>query len=101
MIWCTPIRPQFMGRKVNYGLGELDELVLPDAWTIHRARLRISNRGYHHDVPQPHAMLLRNLVYTGVPRPSAWWCSSASGRLWRSPSRERGHGGGGRSSASG
>ena len=58
----------FDGRPVVYGFGELDELVLAYATTIHKAQ------GSEHPavvIPlttQHYAMLARNLLYTGVTR---------------------------------
>jgi ATP-dependent exoDNAse (exonuclease V) alpha subunit len=58
----------FDGREVTYGFGELDELVLADATTIHKSQgseypavvIPLSTQHY--------PMLQRNLVYTGVTR---------------------------------
>jgi exodeoxyribonuclease V alpha subunit len=58
----------FNGREVTYGFGELDELVLAYATTIHKSQgseypavvIPLSTQHY--------PMLQRNLVYTGVPR---------------------------------
>ena len=58
----------FEGREVEYGFGELDELVLAYATTIHKAQgseypavvIPLSTQHY--------AMLARNLLYTGVTR---------------------------------
>ena len=58
----------FEGRPVEYGFGELDELVLAYATTIHKAQ------GSEYPVvviplmTQHYAMLARNLLYTGVTR---------------------------------
>jgi exodeoxyribonuclease V alpha subunit len=58
----------FEGREVEYGFGELDELVLAYAMTIHKAQ------GSEYPVvviplmTQHYAMLERNLLYTGVTR---------------------------------
>jgi exodeoxyribonuclease V alpha subunit len=58
----------FDGREVTYGFGELDELVLAYATTIHKAQ----GSEYHAVVipltTQHYAMLARNLLYTGVTR---------------------------------
>ena len=59
---------RFEGRAVEYGFGELDELVLAYATTIHKAQgseypavvIPLSTQHY--------AMLARNLLYTGVTR---------------------------------
>jgi exodeoxyribonuclease V alpha subunit len=58
----------FDGREVSYGFGELDELVLAYATTIHKSQgseypavvIPLSTQHY--------AMLARNLLYTGVTR---------------------------------
>jgi len=58
----------FDGRKVSYGFGELDELVLAYATTIHKAQgseypavvIPLSTQHY--------TMLARNLLYTGLTR---------------------------------
>ena len=58
----------FEGREVEYGFGELDELVLAYATTIHKAQ------GSEYPVvviplmTQHYTMLARNLLYTGVTR---------------------------------
>jgi exodeoxyribonuclease V alpha subunit len=58
----------FDGRQVGYGFGELDELVLAYAITIHKAQ------GSEYPVvviplsTQHYAMLARNLLYTGLTR---------------------------------
>jgi len=58
----------FEGHAVEYGFGELDELVLAYATTIHKAQ------GSEYPVvviplaTQHYAMLARNLLYTGVTR---------------------------------
>src|SRR5690349_368091 len=58
----------FDGREVTYGFGELDELVLAYATTIHKSQgseypaVVIPLRTQHYP------MLQRNLVYTGVMR---------------------------------
>ncbi len=58
----------FDGRNVEYGFGELDELVLAYATTIHKAQ------GSEYPVvviplmTQHYLMLARNLLYTGVTR---------------------------------
>jgi exodeoxyribonuclease V alpha subunit len=58
----------FDGREVSYGFGELDELVLAYATTIHKSQgseypavvIPLSTQHY--------TMLARNLLYTGVTR---------------------------------
>ena len=58
----------FDGREITYGFGELDELVLAYATTIHKSQ------GSEHPavvIPlstQHYPMLQRNLVYTGLTR---------------------------------
>ncbi|HXR92383.1 MAG TPA: ATP-binding domain-containing protein, partial [Steroidobacteraceae bacterium] len=62
------LRVGFDGREVSYGFGELDELVLAYATTIHKAQgseypavvIPLSTQHY--------AMLARNLLYTGLTR---------------------------------
>jgi exodeoxyribonuclease V alpha subunit len=62
------LRVGFDGREVTYGFGELDELVLAYATTIHKSQgseypavvIPLSTQHY--------PMLQRNLVYTGVTR---------------------------------
>jgi exodeoxyribonuclease V alpha subunit len=62
------LRVDFDGREVSYGFGELDELVLAYATTIHKAQgseypavvIPLSTQHY--------AMLARNLLYTGLTR---------------------------------
>jgi exodeoxyribonuclease V alpha subunit len=76
----------FDGRDVIYGFGELDELVLAYATTIHKSQ------GSEYPavvIPlsiQHYPMLQRNLVYTGVTRGKH--LVVLVGKLWRSPSRE-------------
>ena len=88
-------------REVTYGFGELDEPVPAYATTLHESQgseypavvipLRI----------QHYPMVQRNLGYTGVTRGKRLGVLVGSGRHWRSPSRERRHGGDGRSCGSG
>ena len=58
----------FEGREVIYGVGELDELALAYATTIHKSQ------GSEYAVvvipltTQHYTMLQRNLIYTGVTR---------------------------------
>ena len=62
------LRVSFDGREVAYGFGELDELVLAYATTIHKSQgseypavvIPLSTQHY--------AMLARNLLYTGLTR---------------------------------
>src|SRR6516164_7248764 len=62
------LHADFDGRAITYGFGELDELVLAYATTIHRSQgseypavvIPLSTQHY--------PMLQRNLVYTGVTR---------------------------------
>ncbi len=64
----TELVADFDGRKVTYGFGELDELVLAYAITIHKsqgseyAAVVIPLSTQHYPMPQ------RNLVYAGVTR---------------------------------
>ena len=62
------LRVSFDGREVAYGFGELDEIVLAYATTIHKSQgseypavvIPLSTQHY--------AMLARNLIYTGLTR---------------------------------
>jgi len=58
----------FDGRAVEYGFGELDELVLAYATTIHKAQGSEYPAVVIPLATQHYAMLARNLLYTGVTR---------------------------------
>jgi len=58
----------FDGREVAYGFGELDELVLAYATTIHKSRGSEYQAVVIPLTTQHYPMLQRNLVYTGVTR---------------------------------
>src|SRR6266404_2608932 len=58
----------FEGREVIYGFGELDELVLAYATTIHKSQGSEYPAVVIPLVTQHYMMLQRNLVYTGVTR---------------------------------
>ncbi len=58
----------FDGREVEYGFGELDELVLAYATTIHKAQGSEYPAVVIPLATQHYAMLARNLLYTGVTR---------------------------------
>ncbi|CAP54908.1 SF1B family DNA helicase RecD2 [Gluconacetobacter diazotrophicus] len=58
----------FDGREVVYGFGELDELVLAYATTIHKSQGSEYPGVVIPLVTQHYAMLERNLLYTGVTR---------------------------------
>ena len=58
----------FDGREVVYGFGELDELVLAYATTIHKAQGSEYSAVVIPLTTQHYAMLARNLLYTGVTR---------------------------------
>jgi len=58
----------FDGRDVTYGFGELDELVLAYATTIHKSQGSEYPAVVIPLTMQHHPMLQRNLVYTGVTR---------------------------------
>jgi len=58
----------FDGRPVTYGFGELDELVLAYATTIHKAQGSEYPAVVIPLTTQHYAMLARNLLYTGVTR---------------------------------
>jgi exodeoxyribonuclease V alpha subunit len=58
----------FDGRKVTYGFGELDELVLAYATTIHKSQGSEYPAVVIPLTTQHYPMLQRNLAYTGVTR---------------------------------
>ena len=58
----------FEGRAVEYGFGELDELALAYATTIHKAQGSEYPAVVVPLMTQHYAMLARNLLYTGVTR---------------------------------
>src|SRR5262249_3637174 len=58
----------FDGRELPYGFGELDELVLAYATTIHKSQGSESPAVVIPLTTQHYPMLQRNLVYTGVTR---------------------------------
>ena len=58
----------FDGRAVAYPYGELDELVLAYATTIHKAQGSEYPAVVIPVMTQHYAMLARNLLYTGVTR---------------------------------
>jgi len=62
------IAVDFEGREVVYGLGELDELVLAYATTIHKSQGSEYPAVVIPLTMQHYTMLQRNLVYTGVTR---------------------------------
>jgi exodeoxyribonuclease V alpha subunit len=59
---------RFDGREVAYGFGDLDELVLAYATTIHKAQGSEYPAVVIPLTTQHYAMLARNLLYTGVTR---------------------------------
>ena len=58
----------FDGRNVTYGFGELDELVLAYATTIHKSQGSEYPAVVIPVTTQHYTMLARNLLYTGVTR---------------------------------
>src|SRR5207237_3375165 len=58
----------FDGREVAYGFGELDELVLAYATTIHKSQGSEYPAVVIPLTTQHYTMLARNLLYTGVTR---------------------------------
>jgi exodeoxyribonuclease V alpha subunit len=58
----------FDGREVTYGFGELDELVLAYATTIHKSQGSEYPAVVIPLTTQHYTMLARNLLYTGVTR---------------------------------
>jgi exodeoxyribonuclease V alpha subunit len=91
----------FDGRPVAYAFGELDQIVLAYASTIHKSQGSEFPAVVIPITTQHYMMLQRNLLYTGVTRGKG--SSSCSGRRkrWRSPSRMSRAGGAGRSCANG
>jgi exodeoxyribonuclease V alpha subunit len=59
---------EFDGREVSYGFGELDELVLAYATTVHKSQGSEYPAVVIPLTTQHYPMLQRNLVYTGVTR---------------------------------
>ncbi|MFT8246772.1 ATP-dependent RecD-like DNA helicase [Roseomonas sp. BN140053] len=59
---------RFEGREVSYGFGELDELVLAYATTIHKSQGSEYPAVVIPLTTQHYPMLARNLLYTGVTR---------------------------------
>ena len=59
---------EFDGREVAYGFGELDELVLAYATTIHKSQGSEYPAVVIPLTTQHYPMLRRNLLYTGVTR---------------------------------
>jgi ATP-dependent exoDNAse (exonuclease V) alpha subunit len=59
---------EFDGREVTYGFGELDQLVLAYATTIHKSQGSEYPAVVIPLTTQHYPMLRRNLVYTGVTR---------------------------------
>src|SRR6201986_2264566 len=58
----------FEGREITYGFGELDELVLAYATTIHKSQGSEYPAVVIPLATQHYMMLARNLLYTGVTR---------------------------------
>jgi exodeoxyribonuclease V alpha subunit len=58
----------FDGREVTYGFGELDELVLAYATTIHKSQGSEYPAVVIPVFTQHYTMLARNLIYTGITR---------------------------------
>ena len=59
---------EFDGREITYGFGELDELVLAYATTIHKSQGSEYPAVIIPLTTQHYPMLQRNLIYTGVTR---------------------------------
>jgi exodeoxyribonuclease V alpha subunit len=64
----SELHVDFEGRAVTYGFGELDELVLAYATTIHKSQGSEYPAAVIPLSTQHYPMLQRNLVYTGVTR---------------------------------
>jgi exodeoxyribonuclease V alpha subunit len=65
---ASELTATFDGREVVYGFGELDELVLAYATTIHKAQGSEYPAVVIPVMTQHYTMLARNLLYTGVTR---------------------------------
>ena len=65
---ASEITVDFEGREVIYGFGELDELVLAYATTIHKSQGSEYPAVVIPLTMQHYMMLQRNLIYTGVTR---------------------------------
>jgi hypothetical protein len=91
----------FDGRPVAYAFGELDQIVLAYATTIHKSQGSEFPAVVIPITTQHYMMLQRNLLYTVSPAASG--SSSCSGRRkrWRSPSRTSRSGGAGRTCVNG
>jgi exodeoxyribonuclease V alpha subunit len=72
----------FDGGEVTYGFGELDELVLAYATTIHKSQDSVYSAVMIPLSTQHYPMLERNLVYTGVTRGKRLVVLIGSGRHW-------------------
>jgi exodeoxyribonuclease V alpha subunit len=73
---------EFDGREVAYGFGELDELVLAYATTIHKSQGSEYPAVVTPLTTQLYPMLRCNLLYTGVTRAGgSWWSSVSVGQL--------------------
>ena len=64
----SELQVDFDGREITYGFGELDELVLAYATTIHKSQGSEYTAVVIPLTTQHYPMLQRNLVYTGVTR---------------------------------
>jgi len=64
----SELHVDFDGREITYGFGELDELVLAYATTIHKSQGSEYTAVVIPLTTQHYPMLQRNLVYTGVTR---------------------------------
>ena len=91
----------FDGRMVTYDFGELDELVLAYATTVHKAQGSEYPAVVIPLTTQHYPMLQRNLLYTAMTRGKRLVVLVAQPSAWRSPSGDDQGGGAGRSSAIG
>jgi exodeoxyribonuclease V alpha subunit len=64
----SELTADFDGREVTYGFGELDELVLAYATTIHKSQGSEYPAVVIPLTTQHYTMLMRNLLYTGITR---------------------------------
>ena len=92
---------EFDDRPVEYQFGELDEVALAYAVSIHKSQGSEYPAVVMPMMMQHYMMIRRNLLYTGITRAGSWWSWSAKSRPWGWRSKGRSRRGGGRSWRSG
>jgi exodeoxyribonuclease V alpha subunit len=78
------VESDFEGRLVTYDVGELDEVALAYAATVHKSQGSEYSTVVIPLDTQHYPMLARNLLYTGVTRGSNWSWSLGSHAPWLS-----------------